>query len=98
MGENQSIQPQRLSDRIPYRLDTEVPPTHPESWRQRVSEETISEDSTRDARVRDRGTKHPSGSHPYGDDYSSQVQCECRCGADQAMDGQRTEEKVSLSG
>ena len=59
MGENQSFQSQRLSDRIPYCLDTEVSPPHPEFWRCGVFEQSFPEADETDARMRDHGAEHP---------------------------------------
>ena len=51
MGENQNIEPQRLSDRIPYRLDTEVSPPHPEFWRCGILKQAFPEVAEADARL-----------------------------------------------
>jgi len=64
---------QRLSNRISYRLDSEVSPPHPESWRPWVSAQTFSEGAQADTGMRDRHDEHTGGSYPHGDDHPTQI-------------------------
>ena len=89
---------QRLPNRISYRLDPEVSPPHPESWRAWVSPQTFSEGDEADAWMRDRESEYPGRSYPHADHHSAEVRGERSDGDHQRDDEQPPSEKVRMAG
>ena len=90
------IRPWGLSHRIPYCMDTEISPPHPESWCAWLPSQTFSESPEINAWMRDCGEKYPGGSYSHDNDYSTEV-CGERCNRTfEGHDSQLPEEKVWL--
>ena len=49
--EVQCIRAQRIQDRVPYCVDTEISPPNPESWSRGIPEQAFSEGDEFDARM-----------------------------------------------
>ena len=62
-----------ISDRVPHRMDTEISPPYPESWRERLPPASFFEGSERYAGMRDGGVFHPGRPYPHGNGDSSEI-------------------------
>ena len=94
MGAQPCLEPQRVSDRVPRGLDSEVSPAHPESWRRGVPEQTVSEAPASAARGRDRAPEYPAGPLPRGHGDPTPVRGERRHRAAEVPECESAEETV----
>ena len=54
-------------------MDTEISPPYPESWRERIFEQTFPEGDKEFTRLRDHPAEYYGGSHTFGDGDSTEV-------------------------
>ncbi len=73
---NSVLRSRGLSDRISYRMDTEISPSYPKSWSAGLFAKTFSESDEEPTGVRDSRLQHAGGPYPYDHDHSSEVFCE----------------------